>query len=73
MNEIIFVVEQALKGGLTARALGEFIFSEADTGAELRLAVRDAVHCHLTKASRQKSSGCISFVKNCWLRKRRLR
>ena len=46
MNEIVFVVEQAPEGGLTARALGESIFTEADTKAELRLAVQDAVHCH---------------------------
>ena len=46
MNELVFVVEQAPEGGLTARALGESIFTEADTEAELRLAVQDAVHCH---------------------------
>ena len=46
MNEIVFVVEQAPEGGLTARALGESIFTEADTEAELRVAVQDAVHCH---------------------------
>ena len=46
MNEIVFVVEQAPEGGLTARALGEAIFTEADTEAELRVAVQDAVHCH---------------------------
>ena len=46
MNEIIFVVEQAPEGGLTARALGESIFTEADSEAELRVAVQDAVHCH---------------------------
>ena len=46
MTEIVFVVEQAPEGGLTARALGESIFTEADTEAELRLAIQDAVHCH---------------------------
>ncbi|MHB1200858.1 MAG: hypothetical protein ACYCZ6_15130 [Polaromonas sp.] len=46
MNEIVFVVEQAPEGGFTARALGESIFTEADTEAELRVAVQDAVHCH---------------------------
>ncbi|TAL51434.1 MAG: 2-oxoisovalerate dehydrogenase, partial [Chitinophagaceae bacterium] len=29
MNEIIFLVEEAVEGGLTARALGESIFTEA--------------------------------------------
>ena len=46
MTEIVFVVEIAPEGGFTARALGESIFTEADTEAELRIAVQDAVHCH---------------------------
>ena len=46
MTEIIFVVGQAPEGGYTARALGESIFTEADTEAELRVALQDAVHCH---------------------------
>ncbi len=54
MNEIVFVVEQAPEGGLTARALGESIFTEADTEAELRLAVQDAVHCHFDEGKSPK-------------------
>lgn len=54
MNEIVFVVEQAPEGGLTARALGESIFTEADTEAELRLAVQDAVHCHFQEGQSPK-------------------
>jgi len=46
MTEIVFVVEIAAEGGYTARALGVSIFTEADTEAELRVAVQDAVHCH---------------------------
>ena len=46
MTEIVFVVELAPEGGYTARALGESIFTEADTEAELRIAVQDAVLCH---------------------------
>ena len=46
MSEIIFVVEEALEGGYTARALGESIFTEADRFAELHDKVRDAVKCH---------------------------
>ncbi len=54
MNEIVFVVEQAPEGGYTARALGESIFTEADTEAELRLAVQDAVHCHFDEGESSK-------------------
>ena len=46
MNEIIFVIEEAVEGGFTARALGESIFTEAETLDTLRQQVRDAVHCH---------------------------
>jgi hypothetical protein len=52
MTEIVFVVEQAPEGGYIARALGESIVTEADTEAELRVAVQDAVHCHLDVESR---------------------
>ncbi|PYK22609.1 MAG: 2-oxoisovalerate dehydrogenase, partial [Verrucomicrobia bacterium] len=45
-NEIIFVIEEAVEGGFTARALGEAIFTEAETLDTLRQQVRDAVHCH---------------------------
>jgi hypothetical protein len=46
MNEIIFVIEEASEGGFAARALGESIFTEADTLDTLRQQVRDAVNCH---------------------------
>jgi hypothetical protein len=46
MNELIFLVEEAAEGGFTARALGESIFTEADTLDQLRQQIRDAVHCH---------------------------
>jgi len=46
MSEIVFIVEEAPEGGYTARALGEPIFTEADTMDELRRMVRDAVRCH---------------------------
>ena len=46
MTEIIFVVEEADEGGYIASALGVSIVTEADTLAELREMVRDAVRCH---------------------------
>jgi hypothetical protein len=46
MNEIIFLVEEAVEGGFTARALGQSIFTEAETLEGLRQQVRDAVNCH---------------------------
>lgn len=46
MSELIFLVEDALEGGYTARALGQSIFIEADTLEELRHSIREAVECH---------------------------
>jgi hypothetical protein len=45
-KEIIFLVEEALEGGYTAKALGHSIFAEADSLAELKKMVQDAVQCH---------------------------
>jgi hypothetical protein len=46
MNELIFLVEGAPEWGYTARALGESVFTEADSVAELHNEIRDAVRCH---------------------------
>jgi predicted RNase H-like HicB family nuclease len=45
--EIIFEVrEDETDGGYGARALGHDIFTQADSVEELRVLVKDAVHCH---------------------------
>jgi len=49
MTELVFLVEEAPEGGYTARALGESIFTEAETWEELEEAVRDAVRCHFER------------------------
>jgi hypothetical protein len=46
MNEIIFLIEDAVEGGLTAKALGESIFTEADDIDTLKANIREAVDCH---------------------------
>jgi hypothetical protein len=46
MQEVVFIVEEAPEGGFTARALGEAIFTEAESPEDLRAMVRDAVRCH---------------------------
>ena len=55
MKELIFVVEEAPEGGFTAHALGESIFTEADTLDELSEQVRDAVRCHFDEENRPKT------------------
>jgi dephospho-CoA kinase len=46
VDEIIFLVEEAAEGGWNARALGESIFTQADTREALHENVREAVRCH---------------------------
>ena len=46
MDELIFIVNEAPEGGYTARALGESIFTEADSLEDLREKIREAVKCH---------------------------
>jgi hypothetical protein len=54
MNEIIFIVDDAVEGGFTARALGESIFTEADDLDGLRANVPDAVDCHYAAETKPK-------------------
>ena len=54
MNESIFLVENAVEGGYTARALGESIFTEADDLESLRENIRDAVDCHFEAEAKQE-------------------
>ena len=54
MTELIFVVEEAPEGGYIARALGQSIFTEADTLAEVPENVREAVRCHLEEGKAPK-------------------
>jgi len=54
MNEIILLVEDSLEAGLTARALGVSIFTEAYNWNRLCERVRDAVRCPFDDRSRPK-------------------
>lgn len=46
MNEVIFLIEDAPEGGYTAKALGESIFTEADSLNELKKQIKDSAICH---------------------------
>ncbi|WP_462221798.1 hypothetical protein [Ferruginibacter sp.] len=54
MTEVIFLIEEALEGGYTARALGEAIFTEAETLEELRNNVKEAVDCYYEEDDENK-------------------
>ncbi len=48
VSEIIFEVQQdEIDGGYVATALGHSIVTEGETLEELRIMVKEAVHCHL--------------------------
>jgi hypothetical protein len=54
MTEIIFIVEDALEGGFTAKALQEIIFTEADTIEQLKANIKEAVECYFEEAEMPK-------------------
>ncbi|MEL7357723.1 MAG: 2-oxoisovalerate dehydrogenase [Cyanobacteria bacterium J06560_6] len=54
MSELVFLVEEDPEEGYVARALGESIFTQADTLNELRPMILDAVQCHFETAERPK-------------------
>jgi hypothetical protein len=54
MNEIIFLVSEPPEGGYTAEALGQSIFTVANTLEELNEMARDAVICHFEDKERPK-------------------
>lgn len=48
-NEMIFMVEEDPEGGFTAKALGDSIFTQADTLDELKINIKKAIGCHFDK------------------------
>jgi len=55
-SEIIFSVQESPEGGFQARALGFSIFTEADSLAELKTIIRDAVSCHFAAADKPSAA-----------------
>lgn len=46
MTDIHFIVEESPEGGYAARAVGQDIFTEADSLPQLHTMLRNAVRCH---------------------------
>ena len=53
-SEIIFTVEESPEGGYEARALGYSIYTQADTLAEIKAMLQDAVRCHFDEDQRPR-------------------
>lgn len=64
MSELIFVVEEDVEGGYTARALGENIFTQGDTIDELKEMIRDAIECHFDSPDLAPKLIRLHFVKD---------
>ncbi|HUY93901.1 MAG TPA: hypothetical protein VMU71_01340 [Terracidiphilus sp.] len=55
MEEVIFEVAQEADGGYTAEAIGEAIFTQADTWDELKANAREAVQAFYFDSSPPRS------------------
>ena len=53
-SEIIVAVEESPEGGYEARALGYSIYTQADTLAEIKAMLQDAVRCHFDEDQRPR-------------------
>lgn len=53
-TEIIFIIEESLDGGFEAHALGESIFTEADSLDELKKNIRESIACHFEEGEKPK-------------------
>jgi len=62
--ELIFEIRDAEEGGLYARALGQSIFTEADTWDELRANVLEAVSLHFEDAKTRPRLVQMHYVKD---------
>jgi predicted RNase H-like HicB family nuclease len=59
----IFLVEEDPEGGYTAQAVGENIFTQGETMAELKGMIRDAVACHYDSIEQRPTLIRLHFVK----------
>ena len=64
MKEIVFLINEAEEGGFTARALGESIFTDAETMDELKKNILEAIECHFDNPSDKPKVAHLHFVKD---------
>ena len=62
-SEMIFMVEEDLEGGYTAKALGYSIFTEGETLPELKQNIRQALECHFEKKENAPSVVILHIVR----------
>jgi predicted RNase H-like HicB family nuclease len=64
MSEPIFIVQEDVEGGYSARALDESIFTQGETIDELKEMIRDAVECHFDSPDSAPKLIRLHFVKD---------
>lgn len=64
MTEIVFIIEDDPDGGLTARAIGQSIFAQAEGLEALKDQVRDAVRCHFPEESKRPRLIRLHYVRD---------
>ena len=64
MTEMVFIVEEDVDGGLTARAAGQPIFTEAENMDELKRNIREAVECHFENPKDRPKIICLHTVRD---------
>jgi hypothetical protein len=64
MKEIFFIVQEDQDGGYTARAVGEAIFTEADTVKELKENIKEALLCHFDSIEEMPKIANLHFVRD---------
>lgn len=61
-KEIIFLVEDDLEGGFSAKALGHSIYTQGDTKEELKKNIMDAIDCHFDSMEERPKIVHLHFV-----------
>ena len=65
-EEVLFLAEDAVEGGYSARALCHSIFAEADLWEELKRAIRDAVQCRFEEGKQPHAAhGSDRYGRTC--------
>ena len=64
MKEIFFIVQEDQESGYTARAVGQSIFTEAETIPELKENIKEALLCHFDNPEDMPKVANLHFVRD---------
>jgi predicted RNase H-like HicB family nuclease len=64
MKELVFEIRDAEEGGYNARALGEAIFTQAETWEELKQNILEAIDCYYDSVDEQPKIVQLHYVRN---------